>query len=191
MILYMLDMEWFEKSGYCEAGQKSKKHHQAGQFLLQYALGKESYQQAEFTVGEHGKPYIRNSSIHYNISHSGSYVVLVTGTTELGVDIQEKKSARLEAMAKRFFAKEEWQAFADCNTIEEQRDLFYHIWCRKEAYGKYLGVGLNEAVLHTNVLEKVEGCSFMEYDGPEGYQISICCGKEEEIEEVISVFEGL
>ena len=79
----------------------------------------------------------------------------------------------------------------ECDCAKAQSDLFFHIWCRKEAYGKYLGLGLLGDVLKTNMLEGVEGCYFQEYNELEGYQISICCGKEENIEEVIRVFEGL
>lgn len=191
MILYILDMNQFEKSEYCEGIPKHKKHHAAGQYLLRKALGEETYEQAEFAKGEHGKPYITGHPIHYNISHSGQYVVLVVTDSEVGVDVQEKKGKRLSAMAKRFFSEEEWQAFETCDTIEAQTDLFFHIWCRKEAYGKYLGLGLLGDVLKTNMLEGIEGCYFHEYSELEGYQISICCGKEENIEEVIRVFEGL
>lgn len=230
MILYILDMIKFEKSEYCEELPKHKKHHAAGQYLLRVALGEEAYEQAVFVKGEHGKPYITGHPIHYNISHSGQYVVLVVADSEVGVDVQEKKGRRLTAMAKRFFSEEEYLQLtrcADrkekqllltiCDSIEEtgqrlssckgdveecqirtsedytkaQSDLFFHIWCRKEAYGKYLGLGLLGDVLKTNMLEGVEGCYFQEYSELEGYQISICCGKEENIEEVISVFEGL
>ena len=191
MILYILDISKFEQSKYCTELSKHKKHHAAGKFLLRYVLGEEAYEQAEFAKNEHGKPYIVGTPIRYNISHSGQYVVLVAAKTEVGVDVQEKKTARMEALAKRFFAQEEWQAFSACDSEEEKKDLFYHIWCRKEAYGKYLGTGLNTKVLQTNVLESVKDVQWIEYEAVEGYQISICCGKDENIEEVISVFEGL
>ena len=191
MKIYILDIKGIacEKKDIELGGRKE--HHTAGQFLLRYALGEEAYEQAEFAKNEHGKPYMVGHPIHYNISHSGQYVVLVTANSEVGVDVQEKKPARMEAMAKRFFVREEWQAFSACDSEEEKKDLFYHIWCRKEAYGKCLGTGLNTEVLQTNVLMDLENVQFIEYEAVEGYQISICCGKEESIEEVISVFEGL
>lgn len=191
MVLYILDMNQFEQSEYCEEQPKHKKHHAAGQYLLRQALGKEVYEQAEFAKGEHGKPYIKGHSIHYNISHSERYVVLVVADSEVGVDVQEKKPVRMETMAKRFFSTKEWQTFSACDSEKRKKDLFFHIWCRKEAYGKYLGVGLSKEVLKTNMLSDIEGCYFQEYCELEGYQISICCGKEENVEEVISIFEGL
>jgi len=191
MILYILDISKFEQSEYCTELSKRKKHHAAGQFLLRRVLGEEAYVQAEFAKRDHGKPYIVGTPIHYNLSHSGQIVALVIAENEVGVDVQEKKPARMEALAKRYFSKEEWQVFAECKNEEEKKDLFYYIWCRKEAYGKYLGTGLNTEVLQTNVLVDLEDVQFIEYEAVVGYQISICCGKEESIEEVVSVFEGL
>lgn len=191
MVLYILDVIKFEQSEYCSETSKHKKHHQAGQYLLRRVLGEEAYEKAEFAKGEHGKPYIMEHPIHYNISHSGQFVVLVTANSEVGVDVQEKKSLRMDAIARRFFAKKEWLAYSEANGEEERERLFFHIWCRKEAYGKYLGTGLNTEVLQTNVLVDLMDVQFIEYEAVEGYQISICCGKEESIEEVISVFEGL
>ncbi len=191
MKIYILDINGItcEKNDMEFTG--SKKHHEAGQFLLRHALGEDAYEKVDFAKNEHGKPYIVGSPIYYNISHSGQYVVLVTANSEVGVDVQEKRTARMEAMAKRFFSKEEWQVFSECGSEEEKKDLFYYIWCRKEAYGKYLGTGLNTKVLQTNVLADLQDVQWIEYEAVEGYQISICCGKEESIEEVISVFEGL
>ena len=191
MKLYILDMIRFEQTEYCTETSKHKKHHAAGQFLLRCVLGEEAYERVEFAKGEHGKPYIIGHPIHYNISHSEQYAVLVTADSEIGVDVQERKSVCMDAMAKRFFSKIELQTFSELESDEEKKELFFYIWCRKEAYGKYLGTGLNTEVLNTNVLMDVEDVQFIEYEAAEGYQISICCGKEESIEKVISVFEGL
>ena len=211
MILYILDLGQFEKSEYCTEQSKHKKHHEAGQFLLCRALGEEIYEQAEFAKNEHGKPYIVGQPIHYNISHSGQYVVLVTAETDVGVDIQEKRSSRMESLAKRFFSEEEWQVLSQCQTEEEKKKLFYHIWCRKEAYGKYLGVGLSNHLLSVNVLaeqvglpagnveENSEGnaelrrknIKFRDLELCPDYQISICSREGEHLEKIVSVFEGL
>jgi len=191
MILYILDLEQFEKSEYCQELPKPKKQHAAGQYLLRQALGYDAYDQAVFGKNEHGKPYIIGHPIHYNISHSGQYVVLVTAEMEVGVDVQEKRAARMESVAKRFFAEEEWQAVSECESEEEKRDLFYRIWCRKEAYGKYLGIGLSNNLLGSNVLEKLENIKFHDLEIIENYQISICSRKGENLEKIVSVFEGL
>lgn len=192
MILYILDIEQFKESEYGKKVSKQKVHHQAGKYLLRLALGEEAYERAEFSVGEHGKPYIVDSFIHYNISHSGRYVVLVTAENEVGVDIQEKKAVRTKNLAIRFFDDKERLVVCSCMDEKTQEDLFYKIWCRKEAYGKCLGVGLNENVLHTDVLStSLEDYDFRDLDMVEGYQISICSRKGENLEKIIRVFEGL
>lgn len=190
MILYILDLEQFEKSENCQELPKPKKQHAAGQYLLRQALGYDAYDQAEFAKNEHGKPYIIGHPIHYNISHSGQYVVLVTAEMEVGVDVQEKRAARMESVAKRFFAEEEWQAVSKCES-EEKKDLFYRIWCRKEAYGKYLGIGLSNNLLGINVLEELDNIKFHDLEIIENYQISICSRKGENLEKIVSIFEGL
>ena len=191
MILYILNMTEFEQSEYCLESSKHKKHHAAGQFLLRQALGEKSYERAVFAKNEHGKPYIIGHPIHYNISHSGQYVALVTAEREVGVDVQEKRAARMESVAKRFFAEEEWQAVSECESEEDKRDLFYRIWCRKEAYGKYLGIGLSNNLMGSNVLEELENIKFHDLEIIENYQISICSRKGENLEKIVSVFEGL
>lgn len=192
MILYILDIEQFKESEYGKRVSKQKVHHQAGQYLLRRALGEETYVRAEFAVGEHGKPYIVDSFMHYNISHSGRYVVLVIAQNEVGVDIQEKKAVRAKNLAIRFFDDKERLAVCACADEKSQEELFYKIWCRKEAYGKCLGVGLNEDVLHTNVLSaSLENHEFHDLDMVEGYQLCICSRKGEHIEKIIRVFKGL
>lgn len=218
MILYILDIEQFKESEYAKEIPKQKLHHQAGQYLLRFALGDEVYASAEFAVGERGKPYIVGYPIHYNLSHSGRYVVLVVSEYDVGVDVQECKPVRMKALAKRFFTRQEQDVIHACNSEEGngrilQEQLFYEIWCRKESYGKYLGVGLNEQVLSTNVLcnQLVDSSNFTEerlvneqnetgrlpnfefhdIDMIKGYQLCICSRKGEHIEKIISVFDGL
>ena len=193
----------FEKSKYCSETSKHKKLREAGQYLLRVALGVDTYEQAEFVKGEYGKPYIAGHPIHFNISHSGRYVVLVTADCEVGVDIQERRTVNAVSLAKRFFTREEQAVITGCTDAQDEdamksadaasgaRDWFYYIWCRKEAYGKCLGVGLNEQVLHTNVLHEVRDYKFHDLDIIPGYQISICSRKGEYIEKIIDIFEGL
>ena len=47
--------------------------------------------------GEHGKPFFTlQPKIHYNISHSGKYVVCVIAGEEVGIDIQEHRELDYE-----------------------------------------------------------------------------------------------
>ena len=59
---------------------------------------------------------------------------------EVGVDIQKWVSFK-ERTAERFFAKEEWKLLQETG-VEKRTELFYRLWSRKEACGKYTGQGI-------------------------------------------------
>lgn len=87
-----------------------------------------------------GKPYIEGKTgLHFNISHSGEWVVLGSAKQELGIDIQRICAWR-ESVVKRCCTKEEQEQLA----VASQRDeLFYRYWTQKESYIKYTGEGLS------------------------------------------------
>ena len=47
------------------------------------------YQNIDITYNKNGKPYILNSNIYYNISHSNDYVVCIFWNKERGIDIEK------------------------------------------------------------------------------------------------------
>ena len=87
--------------------------------------------------GVHGKPFVEGMpQIHFNLSHSGEWVLAVFAPVEVGCDIQQRiANVRNEQIARRFFAGEEQQAYAA--GID-----FYRIWARKESYLKLTGDGM-------------------------------------------------
>ncbi|MEO1815977.1 MAG: 4'-phosphopantetheinyl transferase superfamily protein [Acetobacterium sp.] len=90
--------------------------------------------------GEDGKPMLSDyPDIHFNLSHSGHYVVCGLGVQAVGVDIQKMERPNLK-LARRFFASSEadwlWALPA-----EQQIRGFYDLWTLKEAYMKYTGKG--------------------------------------------------
>ena len=97
-----------------------------------------------YTYGEQGKPAIVNFPKCFNLSHSGEYVLCAVSDGEVGADIQ-KWIPYKERTAERFFAPEEWKLYQE--TGESRRtELFYWLWTRKEAYGKYTGQGIGKAI---------------------------------------------
>lgn len=87
--------------------------------------------------GVHGKPFVEGMpQIHFNLSHSGEWVLAVFAPVEVGCDIQQRiANVRNEQIARRFFAGEEQQAYAAGMD-------FYRIWARKESYLKLTGDGM-------------------------------------------------
>ena len=140
--------------------------HMIGEKLLaeglrrEYGLDLKTEPRAE---GEHGKPFFTlRPSIHYNISHSGEYILCIFADQEVGIDVQEHKKANYERMLDRMVPgdlKEEILGSADM--VKD----FYTQWVLREAYIKLTGEGLSRD-LRTIPME--EGC-FMLLELEDGY----------------------
>ncbi len=89
----------------------------------------------EIGFGENGKPYLKNSQTHYNIAHSGNYVVMAVSDVEVGVDIERIDEEALDAARICFTPLE-------CNLVKENHtDKFFEIWTAKESIMKATGRG--------------------------------------------------
>jgi 4'-phosphopantetheinyl transferase len=89
-------------------------------------------------------PAYSNSRIAFNISHSGTVVLLAfTRAREIGVDVEQIRSDfEVDAIARRFFSPDERQQLAALPQ-EERFQAFFRCWTRKEAYIKATGDGLS------------------------------------------------
>ncbi|UWR46489.1 4'-phosphopantetheinyl transferase superfamily protein [Phaeobacter inhibens] len=97
-----------------------------------------------FRTAEGGKPgLVDGHGLSFNLSHSGQMLLIaVADDCELGVDIEQQRGGhRSEAVARRFFAPEEYTALATC-PAHLRSDYFTQIWALKEAYIKATGQGL-------------------------------------------------
>ncbi|MGN0713512.1 MAG: 4'-phosphopantetheinyl transferase family protein, partial [Anaerovoracaceae bacterium] len=76
------------------------------------------------------------ADIQFSISHSGGLWACILGNGPCGIDLQENRSCRQDAIAARFFSDAE----AD---YVKQTGLpgFYRIWTRREAFAKFTGLG--------------------------------------------------
>ncbi|HEY2587315.1 MAG TPA: 4'-phosphopantetheinyl transferase superfamily protein [Tepidisphaeraceae bacterium] len=96
-----------------------------------------------FSYGPHGKPFLRETDLRFNVSHSGDRgLIVVSRGREIGVDI-ECRNARLDPaeLARHFLTPAE-AAFVQNTSADEQLDPFLTCWTRKEAWAKAVGVGL-------------------------------------------------
>lgn len=118
--------------------------------------------------GAHGKPYLKDRpEMHFNLSHSGDYVLAVFGPVELGCDIQMIGEAhRNDRIAARFFTEAEQKALA------EGVD-FYRIWARKESYIKCIGDGMACDLRSFDVVENRVKFFFSEQT-ISGYAMAVC-----------------
>jgi 4'-phosphopantetheinyl transferase len=95
-----------------------------------------------FRRGPHGKPYINDSALQFNLSHSGNLALVAISFTEVGVDIEAARASFDPiALANRFLSAADaasLQALAEA----ERYDAFLRLWTRKEAALKAIGFGL-------------------------------------------------
>ena len=82
----------------------------------------------EFCYNEYGKPYLLNyPDVHFNISHSGEYVVCAVSDMPVGIDIQ-KISEYNPAVAKRICTEQELEQIE--NSFDKSSE-FIKLWTLK------------------------------------------------------------
>ncbi len=138
-----------------------------------------------FKRNQYGKPCLKNTpNFHFNLSHSGQWVVCAVSNVPVGIDIEEIVPIDLK-IAIRFFAKEE---IKDLFSLVEPERLpyFYDLWTLKESYIKAIGKGLS-IPLNTFALKKdANGGFYLQRGGQKGnyyfkqykmfdnYTLSVC-----------------
>ena len=161
------------------------------ELLLRYSLFQAvgRLDEPEIVFNEFGKPYLNHiKGFSYNLSHSGKWVVIAYGRTEIGIDIEKIQTVE-ENIFDRYFTEEEINYIR--TTVEkEHKKRFTQIWTLKESYIKYLGTGLSTE-LHSFSVNALEGVVRDQADGnPKGlklksylfdtdYYLSVCSIEEE------------
>ena len=130
------------------------------------------------------KPYVENQmSLHFNMSHSGDYVIFAFSYGPVGIDIEKKENIRdLQSIANRFFSKAE-SLYLHNSQGTRKVDMFYKFWTHKEAWLKYQGVGLHGSLnlCEIDPLEETQhihlpgtlNCQLDTLPAPDGYAASI------------------
>jgi len=97
----------------------------------------------KFSYSEFGKPFLKDSNIRFNVSHSGNTgIIAVNLENELGIDIElVREVPDLISLSARFFSKSE---ITELNKTDSGKltDSFFYCWTRKEAFVKAVGTGL-------------------------------------------------
>ncbi|MBE9008772.1 4'-phosphopantetheinyl transferase superfamily protein [Pseudanabaenaceae cyanobacterium LEGE 13415] len=94
----------------------------------------------EFDYGSHGKPFLKDSSIQFNLAHSENLALFAVSVDRaIGIDIEYIRTIdQLDALVQRFFLPSE------ARTIQAQPELFFQYWTCKEAFLKATGTGLSK-----------------------------------------------
>lgn len=134
----------------------------------------------EILRDEMGKPYLKDSALHFNVSHSGEYLAVAVSESPVGIDIQETKMIR-DGMYRKVVRPQENALIGD----DRQKD-FLRLWTLKESFVKAEGKGLRIS-MKDYYFEKANDRYFVNYGGQNrgwmfnieetlipGYYISVC-----------------
>ena len=113
------------------------------------------YREEELACTPAGKLYFKSGGTHFNLSHSGRWVVVAWGSDPVGIDVEQLQmdSGKLE-LARRYFCEDE-QDYLFAAPPQEQAERFYRIWTGKESYLKYLGTGIDRPLQSFSVLKEL------------------------------------
>lgn len=134
------------------------------------------------------KPFIKRWC-HFNISHSGDFILFLRGGKRVGIDIEQVNSFEYDQLLVNFHPEEVKFIEASNNRIL----AFYQVWVKKEAFLKAVGIGI------TTNLEKYDctdewiyynGCVwyFLALDFGNGY-VAYSCSEENPETFWIKLFE--
>ena len=120
-----------------------KKRCIAGGLLINRFLG-----DAEIYENEYGKP-LADNGVHFNISHSGDYVMFVMAENPVGCDIEKIREVEPLKMGKFVFSEEEMCEIENAN---DKTDKFFEFWTKKESLLKCMGEGFHKSAKSVNVV---------------------------------------
>ena len=119
---------------------------------------------------EHGKPYVLNEKVFFNISYSDDLMICLVSSTEVGVDIEKKRKYNKNIVKK---------IFSQCEQEKMDIDKFLEYWTIKESYLKYKGIGIIDELYKVEI--ENEGEYKIKNDTPyvcvrrfKDYVIAIC-----------------
>lgn len=69
-------------------------------------------EEIKFIYNEYGKPFVQNfSDFHFNISHSGEWVVCATANSNVGIDIERVSDIEALKLANEFFQRKNFMIY--------------------------------------------------------------------------------
>ena len=129
------------------------------------------------------KPIITNiPEVHFNVAHSGNWVVCAISRLPCGIDIEKMDEIHLD-IAERFFSRNEYYQIKEAKG-RLQKELFYELWTLKECYAKFKGQGLEMLLMDFEFVKNngiwnlhsaaSDACNFKQIEIDKAYKTSIC-----------------
>jgi 4'-phosphopantetheinyl transferase len=95
----------------------------------------------EFEIGANKKPFVKNTPVHYNVSHSGDWILIGVANTLIGADVEQVDSAfAYHDIITEYFSPDEINYIAEA----DNHFRFFLLWTRKEALTKATAKGLDD-----------------------------------------------
>jgi 4'-phosphopantetheinyl transferase len=154
-----------------------------------------------FLKNEYGKPYIKGfQDFHFNISHSGDYVVCAVSNHPIGIDIERIKHIECEEIAENYFSACELE-YVLYGKRNDCLNRFYEIWTLKESYIKCRGMGLSiplksfsievaDTVIKAIVYNDFQYL-FRKLDIDSNYAAAVCSQNEEISEDITTISQDI
>ncbi|WP_277375856.1 4'-phosphopantetheinyl transferase family protein [Paenibacillus polymyxa] len=153
----------------------------------------------QFTYNAFGKPSLLNApAFHFNVSHSGKWVVCAVDDHPLGIDIEQLRPIDFE-VGRVCFSDTEYDALMQ-QDAESRLSYFYDLWTLKESFVKAEGQGLTlplksfsfELEARPSIGFTTEGftteyCHFKQYELDPDYKMAVCAAHDHFAQEVQQV----
>lgn len=107
----------------------------------------------------YGKPYLSENPCFISISRCNDIAIVGICCSEIGIDIEFVKMFPSK-VASRFFHEDELKEL-----VSSPEDLTaFKIWTAKEAYLKYLGIGLSKNMRYFSVFDKLFHKNLLQFE---------------------------
>lgn len=135
-----------------------------------YALGIRN-KEIEYVTNKHGKPYIDGyPEFQFNISHTRNAIAVAFSNHEIGIDIEKIDRTHNQLLSHLYTPYEQKYILSH----KDPNRAFYEIWTKKEAYVKYIGIGLALPLNSFDVFE-IEHSKLIHTYKKKKYIIACCC----------------
>lgn len=143
-----------------------------GLFIKKFLSG------AKISVNDFGKPTADND-LHFNISHSGDYVLFALSDREIGCDIEKARDINPEKLGKIVFCDNEMTAIKNS---ADKLQCFFDLWTRKESLLKCIGKGFHQSSKSVDVSREfcqiAENTYHFKMWHKDSYTASVCSSYE-------------
>lgn len=98
---------------------------------------------------DYNKPYLLNTNLYFNISHSYNIIAIIISDNECGIDIEYiDETKNIQKLISKISSKKE---LINYYKSQDKIKYFYEIWTKKEAYFKMMGTGIQLKELSSEI----------------------------------------